>query len=154
MILPTQLISAAEKLAQNIYISAPTPNQIASVKAFDCSHELDQHVERYKENRQVLLSGLPKEFLGSAAPCDGAFYIYADISALSDDSIAFSKELLDKTGVATTPGVDFDPINGHRFLRLSFAGSTATMHEAVKRINVFVSKYNLCLLYTSPSPRD
>ena len=141
MILPEQLISAAEKLAQNLYISAPTPNQIASVKAFDCSDELDQHVERYQENRQILLSGLPSEFLGNAAPCDGAFYIYADISALSDDSIAFAKELLDQTGVATTPGVDFDPINGHRFLRLSFAGSTATMHEAVKRINGFVAAY-------------
>ena len=141
MILPNQLTSVAEKLAQNLYISAPTPNQIASVKAFDCSEELDQHVERYKENRQILLSGLPAELLGKAAPCDGAFYIYADISALTDDSIGFAKELLAKTGVATTPGVDFDPINGHLYLRLSFAGSTQAMHEAVKRINMFVAKY-------------
>ena len=141
MILPEKLVNSAEKLAQNLYISAPTPNQIAAVKAFDCMEELDEHVNRYKENRQVLLSGLPAEFLGKAAPCDGAFYIYADISLLSDDSISFAKELLDETGVATTPGVDFDPVRGHRYLRLSFAGSTKSMHEAVNRINSFVKDY-------------
>ena len=141
MILPEKLVNSAEKLAQNLYISAPTPNQIAAVKAFDCMEELDEHVNRYKENRQVLLSGLPAEFLGKAAPCDGAFYIYADISLLSDDSISFAKELLDETGVATTPGVDFDPVRGHRYLRLSFAGSTQSMHEAVNRINSFVKDY-------------
>ena len=141
MILPEQLLNTAEKLAQNLYISAPTPNQIAAIEAFDCSEELDQNIKRYKENRNILLSGLPAEFLGNAAPCDGAFYIYADISALSVDSINFAKKLLDETGVATTPGVDFDPINGHRYLRLSFAGSTQTMNEAVKRINAFVLNY-------------
>ena len=141
MILPEQLLNTAEKLAQNLYISAPTPNQIAAIAAFDCSEELDQNVRRYKENRNILLSGLSAEFLGNAAPCDGAFYIYADISALSVDSINFAKKLLDETGVATTPGVDFDPINGHRYLRLSFAGATQTMNEAVKRINEFVLTY-------------
>jgi len=141
MILPEQLLNTAEKLAQNLYISAPTPNQIAAIAAFDCSEELDQNIRRYKENRNLLLSGLPAEFLGNAAPCDGAFYIYADISALSVDSINFAKKLLDETGVATTPGVDFDPINGHRYLRLSFAGATQTMNEAVKRINAFVLTY-------------
>ena len=141
MILPEQLLNTAEKLAQNLYISAPTPNQIAAIAAFDCSEELDQNIRRYKENRNILLSGLPAEFLGNAAPCDGAFYIYADISALSVDSINFAKKLLDETGVATTPGVDFDPINGHRYLRLSFAGATQTMNEAVKRINEFVLTY-------------
>ena len=141
MILPEQLLNTAEKLAQNLYISAPTPNQIAAIAAFDCCEELDQNIRRYKENRNVLLSGLPAEFLGNAAPCDGAFYIYADISALSVDSVNFAKKLLDETGVATTPGVDFDPINGHRYLRLSFAGATQTMNEAVKRINEFVLTY-------------
>lgn len=141
MILPEQLLNTAEKLAQNLYISAPTPNQIAAIAAFDCSEELDQNVRRYKENRNILLSGLSAEFLGNAAPCDGAFYIYADISALSVDSVNFAKKLLDETGVATTPGVDFDPINGHRYLRLSFAGATQTMNEAVKRINEFVLTY-------------
>ncbi len=141
MILPEQLVNAAEKIAQNLYISAPTPNQIAAVKAFDCVEELDQHVTRYKENRQILLSGLPADFLGKSAPCDGAFYIYADISALSVDSISFAKDLLKETGVATTPGVDFDPNNGHLYVRLSFAGSTNTMHEAVKRITKFIEAY-------------
>ncbi len=140
MILPDQLITATERLAQNLYISAPTPNQIAAVKAFDCQDELDGHVRRYRENREILLSGLPEIFLGKAAPCDGAFYIYADISQLSENSIEFARDLLNKTGVATTPGADFDPVDGLRYLRLSFAGATPAMHEAVRRISQFVAE--------------
>ena len=138
MIVPEELVQAVERLAQNLYIAAPTPNQMAAVMAFDCKDELDGHTARYKTNREILLSGLSPEFLGNHAPCDGAFYLYADVSALTDDSIAFAAELLEQTGVATTPGVDFDPENGHRYLRLSFAGATESMHEAVKRINGFV----------------
>lgn len=138
MVLPDQLISATERLAQNLYISAPTPNQIAAVHAFDCEAELDSHVRRYQENRQILMEGLPDIFLGNAAPCDGAFYLYADISALSGNSIDFARDLLNKTGVATTPGADFDPVDGLSYLRLSFAGSTPSIAEAVKRITGYV----------------
>ena len=139
MVLPEDLISPSEKIAQNLFISAPTPNQIAAVSAFDCEAELDGHVSRYAVNRDILLSGLKPEFIGNSAPCRGAFYLYADISALSENSAEFARQLLVSEGVATTPGLDFDPDHGHRYLRLSFAGSEQDMHEAVVRINRFIA---------------
>ena len=140
MIMPDELAAPVERLAQNLYISAPTPNQRAAIAAFDCAEELDLHCERYAHNREILLNTLPSAFIGNAAPCDGAFYLYCDISALSDDSIAFAADLLEATGVATTPGVDFDQENGHRYLRLSFAGATEVIEEAASRISDFVAK--------------
>ena len=140
MIMPDELAAPVERLAQNLYISAPTPNQRAAIAAFDCAEELDLHCERYAHNREILLNTLPSAFIGNAAPCGGAFYLYCDISALSDDSIAFAADLLEATGVATTPGVDFDQENGHRYLRLSFAGATEVIEEAASRISDFVAK--------------
>ena len=140
MIMPEDLAAPIEKLAQNLYISAPTPNQRAAIGAFDCAEELDQHCDRYALNREILLNNLPSSFIGNAAPCDGAFYLYCDISALSHDSITFAAELLAETGVATTPGVDFDQENGHKYLRLSFAGASAVIEEAAARISGFVAK--------------
>lgn len=140
MIMPEEMIAPVEKLAQNLYISAPTPNQRAAIAAFDCDDELALHIKKYAQNREILLQGLPARFVGNAAPCDGAFYLYCDISALSSDSIAFAAELLEETGVATTPGVDFDQENGHKYLRLSFAGDTKTVEDAAARISEFVSK--------------
>ena len=140
MIMPEDLADPVEKLAQNLYISAPTPNQRAAIAAFDCVDELETHCTRYAHNRDILLNNLPQSFIGNAAPCDGAFYLYCDISALSHDSIAFAADLLEATGVATTPGVDFDQENGHRYVRLSFAGATHVIEEAAKRISAFVEK--------------
>jgi len=141
MVLPEELIEPCQKLAQNLYISAATPNQIAAVAAFDCEAELEIHRQRYARNRQILLEGLPKAMTEGAAPCEGAFYLYADISQYSSDSLSFAEALLARENVAVTPGLDFDPINGGRYLRLSFAGQTADMHEAVKRINRFVTSF-------------
>lgn len=135
MILPEDLRETAERLAQNLYISATTPNQYAAVAAFDCYDELNGHIERYQQNRDILLRDLPPEFLGNAAPSDGAFYLYADISALTSDSIAFANRLLEDAGVACTAGVDFDPEEGQKFLRISYAGSTDDIRSACKRIN-------------------
>ena len=139
MVMPADLQQAIERLVQNLFIAAPTPNQIGAVKAFEARDELDSHVERYQQNRDILLSGLHPAFLGQHAPCDGAFYLYADVSALTNDSLAFATLLLNETGVAVTSGVDFDPEEGHHYLRLSFAGSTDDMVEAVSRINKFVT---------------
>ena len=139
MVMPDDLLTPVEKLAQNLFISAPTPNQMAAVAAFDCSVELDRHVLRYAQNRDILLQGLPVSLTEGAAPCQGAFYLFANIRQYSDNSTDFAARLLAEQGVATTPGVDFDPIDGHRYLRLSFAGSTADMHEAVLRINSFTA---------------
>ena len=138
--MPEDMTGPVEKLAQNLFISAPTPNQKAAISAFDAIEELEAHCDRYAVNRDILLNNLPESFIGNAAPCDGAFYLYCDISALSDDSITFAADLLNETGVATTPGVDFDPLNGHQYIRLSFAGATEDVAEAAKRISDFVAK--------------
>lgn len=138
MILPDDLVEATQKLAQNLFISTPTPNQRACVAAFDCYAEFESHKQRYLQNREILLKGLPEQMIAGAAPCDGAFYLYANMDAFTDNSIEFAKSLLARESVATTPGVDFDPIDGHRYIRLSFAGSEEAMHEAVLRINRFL----------------
>ena len=140
IVLPDDLVQIAERLAQNLYISAPSINQMGAIAAFDCYDELDAHIPRYQENRDLLYRGLPFEFLGNHAPSDGAFYLYADVSALTDDSVAFAARLLSETGVAITPGVDFDTYAGKTHVRLSYAGSTQDMEKAVQRINVWLAK--------------
>ena len=141
MVMPQDLTPTVERLIANLYISAPTPNQMGAIHAFDATPELDANLARYAENRAILLDGLAPEFLGNHAPCDGAFYLYVDISAISDDSQKLADDLLHKAGVAVTAGVDFDPEQGHKHLRLSFAGATKDMHEAVSRINAFIKEH-------------
>ena len=143
-IFPEDLLETVERLAQNLYISAPRPMQAGAMAAFDDYAALDRHVERYRENRDILVRGLPDEFLGDLAPSDGAFYLYADIGNLGMktlDSIALADAMLREAHVACTPGVDFDQEQGHRHLRLSFAGSTDDMKEASRRINDWLPKF-------------
>ena len=140
VVLPNDLVQTAERLAQNLYISAPTLNQMGAIAAFDCYDELDAHIPRYRENRALLHRGLPKIFLGDHAPSDGAFYLYADVSALTDDSVTFAGRLLAETGVAITPGVDFDAHHGRTHVRLSYAGSTEEIKKAIQRINAWLAK--------------
>ena len=97
----------------------------------DAREELDGHVEVYRRNRELMLEALPKLGLEKIAPPDGAFYVYADVSRYTDDSLAFCLKLLEDTGIATAPGVDFDPVGGHRFMRFSFALSTPQIEEAI-----------------------
>jgi aspartate/methionine/tyrosine aminotransferase len=106
----------------------------------ECREELDGHLETYRRNRQLLLDALPALGLEKIAPPDGAFYIYADVGGLTDDSLAFCKQLLSDTGVATAPGIDFDPVDGHRFIRLSFAVSTPEVEEALRRLAPWFAK--------------
>lgn len=134
LIVPPDLQRSVECLAQNHYISPPTISQWAAYHAFDGTDELERNVARYRINRDTLLQGLPDAGFGNLAPSDGAFYIYADVSDLTQDSVAFCKALLEQTGVAITPGVDFDPDHGHQTLRISFAGSTSDMEEAIRRL--------------------
>jgi len=140
IVLPDDLVQPAERLAQNLYISAPTANQMGAIAVFDCYDELDAHIPRYKENRDLLYRGLPKIFLGGHAPSDGAFYLYADVSAITNDSVEFAGRLLAETGVAITPGVDFDACHGKTHVRLSYAGSTKEIKNAVLRINAWLAK--------------
>jgi len=134
MVVPDDLRRSVECLAQNLFISPPALSQRAAVAAFDAYDELDANVARYASNRALLLNELPRAGFDRLAPADGAFYIYADVSGLTDDSQDFCRRMLRETGVAATPGIDFDPPEGHHFVRFSFAGATAEMAEAAKRL--------------------
>ncbi len=134
MIVPEDLLRPIECLAQNLFISPPTLSQLAAVAAFDCVEELDLNVARYAINRVLLLEQLPKAGFERLSPADGAFYVYADVSDLTDDSVSFCARMLEETGVAITPGVDFDPVRGHRFVRFSFAESRETIAGAVSAL--------------------
>ena len=134
MILPPDLLRPVECLAQNLFISPPTLPQLAALAVFDCRAELDANVRRYRENRELLLVQLPRAGFDHLAPADGAFYIYADVSRLTNDSEAFCRRMLAETGVAATPGIDFDSERGARFVRFSFAGATADMAAAADRL--------------------
>ncbi|MHB1205954.1 MAG: pyridoxal phosphate-dependent aminotransferase [Rhodospirillaceae bacterium] len=137
LVVPPDFIRALECLAQNMFISAPTISQHAGLAVFDCIDELEANVARYGKNREILLAKLPEIGFTRFAPADGAFYIYADVSALTDNAQTFCKAMLNEAGVATTPGIDFDPDTGHRFVRFSFAGSTADIEEACVRLKAW-----------------
>jgi aspartate/methionine/tyrosine aminotransferase len=138
MVLPPTLVRSIERLQQNLAISVPTLSQIAAEAAFDGRDELEQIRTGYEENRRILLEGLPRAGLSSFLPADGAFYLYADVSRFSSDSLAFAKSMLEEAGVAVTPGLDFDPLRGKNFVRLCYAGSQQEMHEAVERIGAWL----------------
>lgn len=134
MIVPSALMQSVERLAQNLFISPPTLPQLAALKAFECNELLEKHIETYRQNRSILLKELPKAGFDRLAPADGAFYIYADVAGLTADSRKLCREILEQTGVAITPGLDFDPVRGHNFVRISFAGPTAVIEEAAHRL--------------------
>ncbi|MBL8564928.1 MAG: aminotransferase class I/II-fold pyridoxal phosphate-dependent enzyme [Hyphomicrobiaceae bacterium] len=134
MIVPERLVRPIERLAQNLFIAPPAISQVAALAAFDAKDELERNVASYAENRALLLDALPQIGFDRIVPADGAFYLYADVSRWTDDSLAFAGEMLDDIAVAVTPGIDFDPVRGRRFIRFSYAGSTADMREAVKRL--------------------
>jgi aspartate/methionine/tyrosine aminotransferase len=134
MVVPENLVRTIDRLQGNLAISVPTLAQVAAEAAFDGRDEMERVKHGYEENRRILTAGLPKAGLDRFLPVDGAFYLYADISRFSNDSLDFAKRMLAEAGVAATPGIDFDPVNGHNFLRFCYAGSAAEMHEAVQRI--------------------
>ena len=134
LVVPEDLERSIECLAQNLFISAPTVSQYAAIAAFDATETLEGYLRTYAENRKVLLAELPEAGFDKLASADGAFYIYADVSDHTNDSDAFCKAMLAEAGVAATPGIDFDPDRGHRFVRFSFARSTADMIEAAERL--------------------
>ncbi len=137
MVLPEALLRPVECLAQNLFISAPTLSQFAGLAALECRTELDGYVESYARNRDVLLRALPEAGFDRLAPADGAFYLYADVTTLTNDSEDFCRRMLAETGVATTPGTDFDPARGAGYLRFSFAGSLSTMETAAERLKAW-----------------
>jgi aspartate/methionine/tyrosine aminotransferase len=137
MIVPERLVRPIERLAQNLYISPPAIAQVAALAAFDATDELEANKRVYQANREVLLAGLPGAGFTSIVPADGAFYLYANVSHMTDDSLMFARRMLDETGVAATPGVDFDAERGRQYVRFSYARSTADMMEAVERLTAW-----------------
>jgi aspartate/methionine/tyrosine aminotransferase len=140
MVVPECLTRTVDRLQGNLAISVPTLSQIAGEAAFDGRAEMEAVKLGYEENRRILTDGLPKAGLDKFLPVDGAFYLYADIRRFSDDSLDFAKRMLNEAGVAATPGIDFDPIDGRHFLRFCYAGSAAEMHEAVERIGNWLKR--------------
>jgi aspartate/methionine/tyrosine aminotransferase len=138
MVLPEALVRPVERLQQNLSISVPTVSQIAAEAAFDGREEMEAIKRGYQENRRILIEGLPQAGLTDFLPADGAFYLYADVSKFTSDSFAFAGEMLEKAHVAATPGLDFDPIHGRNFIRLSYARSAEEMREAVARITAWL----------------
>jgi aspartate/methionine/tyrosine aminotransferase len=138
MVVPPALIRPIERLQGNLAISVPTLSQIAALAAFDGRTEMEAVKHGYEDNRRILLEGLPRIGIDKILPVDGAFYLYADVSRFSNDSFEFAKRMLAETHVAVTPGVDFDPIEGRRFVRLCYAGASAQMREAVERMGMWL----------------
>lgn len=134
MVVPENLLHPVTCLAQNLFVSPPTLPQYAALKVFDCRKQLDDLVKRYRINRDLLRAALPALGFQLPAPTDGAFYLYTDISQFSDDSVAYCRRMLTETGIAATPGVDFDPMAGKHYVRFSFAGETEKIQAAIARL--------------------
>jgi aspartate/methionine/tyrosine aminotransferase len=134
LLTPMDRRHAARAYVSNMFLTAPSLSQHAALVAMDCRDELEANVDVYRANRALVLEALPRLGLRSIAPPDGAFYVYANVGHLTDDSMEFCKQLLRDTGVATAPGVDFDPVEGRRFIRISFAVSTPEVEEALRRM--------------------
>lgn len=140
MVVPPQFVRAVERLAQNLYISPPAIAQAAALGAFDGGEELEANRLAYANNRALLLEELPKAGFSDFAPPDGAFYLYCDVGHMTDDAADLARVLLDEAGVAVTPGIDFDAERGNRFLRFSYAGTTADMAEAARRLKEWAAR--------------
>ena len=142
LVVPLSGIDAARARMGNLFLTPPSLAQHAGLVAMDCKAELEAYITTYTRNRALLLAALPELGLARIAPPDGAFYVYADVSEYTDDSMEFCQQLLKATGVATAPGIDFDPVNGHRFMRISFAVSTDQVEDAIARMKPWFAARN------------
>jgi aspartate/methionine/tyrosine aminotransferase len=140
MVVPEGHIRSIERLAQNMFICPPHASQVAALAALEATEELEANRAIYAENRRLMLAGLPGAGFSRIAPPDGAFYVYADVSDLTDDSLALSAEILGGAGVACTPGLDFDPVRGARTLRFSYARATADIAEGLERLRGYMTR--------------
>ena len=138
MVVPEDHVRTVERLAQNMFICPPHASQVAALAALSCNDELQANLDVYRQNRALMLEGLPKAGFARIAPPDGAFYVYADVSEYTDDAVAFAREILERAGVAVTPGLDFDQKRGAGTLRFSYARSTADIIEGLERLHKFM----------------
>ncbi len=139
MVVPDDHVRVIERIAQNMFICAPHASQIAALAAMDCDDELQANMDIYRANRTLMMQGLKEAGFTSFAPPDGAFYVYADVSDLTNDSLSFAAEILEKARVSVTPGLDFDPLRGATTLRFSYARSTPDIVEGLARLKAFMA---------------
>lgn len=142
VVTPPDLTPAMKKLCESLFVSAPTLSQHAALKVFDHLDDLDAYVAHYKKNRDILMDGLPKAGLTKLSACDGAFYIYADISEYADNSEEFCMRMVEEAGVSATSGLDFDTARGHHFIRISYAGTPEDMVEACNRLESWLLRFS------------
>ena len=140
MVVPESHVRTVERLTQNMFICAPHVAQIAALGAMEAESELSKNFAIYANNRLLMLEALPKMGFDKIAPPDGAFYVYADVSRWSDDSVAFSAQILEEAGVAVTSGLDFDRGRGHQTIRFSYAGTTEDIREGLTRLALFMKR--------------
>jgi aspartate/methionine/tyrosine aminotransferase len=140
MVVPEALVRPIERLQQNFAISVPTLSQVAAEAAFDGRDQMEEVKRGYEVNRRLLTEGLPAAGVDRFLPADGAFYLYADVSRFGGDSADFARSMLEETGVAATPGVDFDPVHGRNFVRFCYAGAEAEVREAVERVTGWLGR--------------
>ena len=140
IIVPKEHVRVVERIQQNMFICASHASQILALGSFESKNELEKNLETYRENRKILLSALPEIGFNNIAPPDGAFYLYIDISEFSSDSYDFTIKMLNIGGVAITPGIDFDPIEGKSKIRISYARSTPEILKGIKRIKIFMDE--------------
>ena len=140
MVVPEDHVRVVERLAQNLFICPPHASQVAALAALDCADELEANMAVYRENRRLMLEGLPAAGFDRIAPPDGAFYVYADVSHITGDSRKLAAEILDEAGVAVTPGLDFDPARGGGTLRFSYARGSADIAEGLERLAAFMHR--------------
>jgi len=138
LVLPPELVRPVERLSQNLYLAPPTLSQHAAAAAFDATDELDAHVERYAANRHRLVAALADGGITDVAPAEGAFYVWADVGRLGASGDLCAR-WLDELAVAATPGTDFDPAGGDRFVRFSVAGSRAEVDDAAERLGAWLA---------------
>jgi aspartate/methionine/tyrosine aminotransferase len=140
LVVPPDLVEPARARMGNLFLTPPSLAQHAGLAAMDCRNELEGHVATYARNRALMLEGIGRLGLSHIAPPDGAFYIYADVGHLTRDSLSFCRRMLEETGVAAAPGIDFDPVHGSRFVRFSFAVSTELVQEALARLEPWFAR--------------
>ena len=137
MVVPDYMVDRLAAIARNLYISPAAASQHVALKAMDCTDDLDKHIKRYRRNRDILMQEMPKAGFNKFLKPQGAFYFYAHVKDLHADSREFALKMLDETGVVAMPGTPFDPVNGHQYIRFSYAGSTEDIEEAVKRLQAW-----------------
>ncbi|MBA86099.1 pyridoxal phosphate-dependent aminotransferase [Thalassobius sp. S69A] len=140
MVVPADHVRRIERIAQNMFICPPHASQVVALHAMDCEEELQANLAIYARNRDLMMAGLPKAGFDRIAPPDGAFFIYADVSHLTQDSRVFAAEILEQAGVAVTPGLDFDKTRGAGTLRFSYARATADIEEGLRRLRRFMAQ--------------